>query len=156
MGIFIAIGSLALLTAPAYAAPRDQTSGSAAFLCGEVNGCGGEANFTAQGTPADPQGNVRIRQFHQLVDSRGSVDCVAVDGNRATISGRLENPSPATDGPIYAILIEDNGSPGSGGVNPDRMHIAYGRFPVDCTLGNLFPPAFPVARGNVVVKDNTP
>src|SRR3954454_15641012 len=120
MGIFIAIGSLALLTAPAYAAPRDQTSGSAAFLCGEVNGCGGEANFTAQGTPADPHGDVRIRQLHQLVDSRGSVDWVAVDGNRGLIPGRLESPSPASHGPIYASLVDENAARCSGGATPDR------------------------------------
>jgi hypothetical protein len=152
MGSALTVGALMIVPAVAAAAPQDFTSGSASYEC-EQN-CGADLNWTGHGTPADAHGNAQIRQ--QFVNSRGTVDCVAVDGNRATVSGQLQNPSPATDGEFYAISVEDNGPPRSNDPEPDRIQVGYIFHPIACEFGNEFPPVFPVSRGNVVVMDRTP
>jgi hypothetical protein len=150
IGTTVVLGALAFAAGPANAAPQDFASGSASFVC--LEDCSGSLAFTGHGTPADAHGTVKI-DIPSTIQSRGSVDCVAVDGNRATISGVLDKPSPGLDGPFYALQVEDNGSPGTSG---DRISVAFGRFPVQCALANGSSPVFPVSRGNVVVKDNTP
>ena len=150
-GLLIALAALGAAPATAGAAPVDFTSGSASFEC--LENCGGHVSWTAHGTPADAHGTVRFDAPGLFLGPRGSVDCVAVAGNRATVSGVLDEPGPGLEGPFYALSVEDNGSPGTEG---DRISVGTSRFPVDCALGNEFPPVFPVSRGNVVVRDMTP
>jgi hypothetical protein len=154
VGLAIAIGALGLAPAAASAAPQDFTSGSASYEC--VQTCGADLMWTGHGTPADAWGQARIDQPGVFIKSKATVDCVDVDGNRATISGRVEEPSGATDGEFYAIQVEDNGPPAKNDPEPDRIHVGYHFIPIDCTLANEFPPIFPVSRGNVVVMDRTP
>jgi hypothetical protein len=148
-GVLTVVGALWAAPGIAQAATTDLTSGSASYEC--QIGCGADASWTAHGTPSDPHGTARIR-LGQL-DSRASVDCVSVVGNRASISGVLERPTPGLEGPFYELDLEDNGSPGK---VADRMSFGTSRFPVDCTFGTQFTPTFPVSRGNVLVQDNTP
>jgi hypothetical protein len=154
IGSFIAVAALAAVPAAAQAAPQDFTSGSASYECSQD--CGADLMWTGHGTPADARGHARIDQPSVFIDSKQTVDCVDVDGNRATISGRLAKPSGATDGEFFAIYVEDNGPPVKDDPVPDRIHVGYHFMPIDCTLGNEFAPIFPVSRGNVVVMDRTP
>jgi hypothetical protein len=149
LGLLIATTALGVAPAVAGAAPEDFTSGSASY--DECVNCGADLIWTGHGTPANARGQAHIRQPSVLVDSKATVDCVFVEGNRATVSGRLEKPSPATDGPFYEITIEDNG-PG----RTDRIDVGYIFFPIDCEAGNQFPATFAVSRGNGVVMDRTP
>lgn len=148
-----AAGVLAAMPGVAVAA-EDFTSGSVSYEC-EQN-CGADLNWTGHGTPADAHGQAHIRQPGLLVDSKATVDCVIVTGNRATISGRLDDPSPATDGPFYAINVADNGPPSANDPDPDRVEVGYTFLPIDCTQPHQFEPFFPVTRGNAVVMDRTP
>lgn len=150
-GVLFAVGALVAGPSTAAAAPVDFTSGSASFVC--LQNCGGHVSFTGHGTPTDAHGNVHFDAPGLFLGPRGSVDCVAVAGNRATVSGVLEKPGPGLEGPFYALEVEDNGSPGAG---RDRIQVGTSRFPVQCAFGNEFPPVFPVERGNVVVQDMTP
>jgi hypothetical protein len=153
MGLLVALGALGIAPVAA-AAPEDFTSGSASYECQQ--NCGADLVWTGHGTPADGRGNAHIRQPGLFVDSKATVDCVAVDGNRATVSGRVHKPSPATDGEFYAITVEDNGPPSANDPDPDRIQVGYTFLPVDCEAANQFGAAFPVSRGNAVVMDRTP
>jgi hypothetical protein len=154
IGSFIAVAALAAAPAAASAAPQDFTSGSASYECQQD--CGADLTWTGHGTPADARGQARIHQPSVFIHSKATVDCVDVDGNRATISGRVEEPSGATDGPFYAIRVEDNGPPTKNDPEPDRIDVGYHFIPIDCSLANEFPATFPVSRGNAVVMDRTP
>ena len=151
IGTIVVLGALGAGAGPASAAPQDFASGSASFVC--VQDCGGSIAFTGHGSGFDAHGTAKI-DMPGTVQSRGSVDCVSVDGNRAILSGVLDKPSPGLEGPFWSIRVEDNGSPGTAA---DRIDFGTSRFHIDCTdFSGAFPPVFPVSRGNVVVKDNTP
>ena len=149
IGAAIAIAALAIAPSAAQAAPEDFTSGSAWFECQQD--CGAHVSWTGHGTPADARGQAHIIQPYYNLNSKATVDCVKVDGNRATISGRVEEPPAGSDGEYYAIQVEDNG-PG----RLDRVSVGYIFRPIDCTFGNEFPPTFEASRGNAEVKDRTP
>ena len=72
---------------------------------------------------------------------RGSVTCVRVDGNQASVGG-----PPVGSG--FIQLTEDNGSPGRN----DRSHTVFvASPPVACPAPTT--PAFVLAKGNYVIKD---
>jgi len=139
----------------ANAEPRDFASGSGKFNFGIGFG---QVNFTGHGTPADANGHIRFdiegTAFEGL---EAKVDCVAVNGNRAALSGTLKEP-PAKLPYITRVLlyVEDNGQP------QDETDRAYGLLtegpPIDCALFLNPNPNFAenIEQGNVIVKDNTP
>lgn len=155
IGLLTIVGALGLAPGAASAAGTDFASGSASYVCGGT-GCGADVAFTGHGTPADAWGTMKVNLDEGVVRSRGSVDCVAVAGKRAVISGVLENPHPGLEGPFYSVIVDDNGPARPGSANPDRLSFATARFPVTCELGLEFPATFPVSRGNIVVRDYTP
>jgi hypothetical protein len=83
----------------------------------------------------------------------GSVTCVRVVGNRASVGGRVTQSSGA-GGPAvgsgFVQFIEDNGSPGKN----DRSHtVRVASPPMTCAAPVT--PVFVLARGNYVVHDAT-
>jgi hypothetical protein len=84
---------------------------------------------------------------------RGSVTCVHVVGNRASVGGRVTKSSGA-GGPAvgsgFVQFTEDNGSPGRN----DRSQTAFVATPPMACPAPVTP-AFVLAQGNYVVKDAT-
>ena len=137
----------------ANAEPRDFASGSGKFNFGIGFG---QANFTGHGTPADANGHIRFDIEGTLFESlEAKVDCVAVNGNRAALSGTLREP-PANAPYLTRVVlyVEDNGQP------QDETDSAYGELsggpPIDCTLFQDANIGDNIEQGNVIVKDNTP
>jgi hypothetical protein len=112
--------------------------------------------LASQGSLIDASGSVRLRSqtFSQFGDIKGKVTCLLVQGNRAGISGNVQNPPPGAQ-PVFVVAVEDNGEPGS--AVPDRAIFALIDVPPvegDCGLSFLIDPgAGPIVQGNVVVKD---
>jgi hypothetical protein len=84
---------------------------------------------------------------------RGSVTCVHVVGNRASVGGRVTKSSGA-GGPAvgsgFVQFTEDNGSPGRN----DRSQTAFVATPPMACPAPVTP-AFVLSQGNYVVKDAT-
>jgi hypothetical protein len=84
---------------------------------------------------------------------RGSVTCVRVAGNQASVGGRVTRSSGVGGPPVgsgFIQLTEDNGSPG----RHDRSQtILVPNPPATCPAPTQ--PALVLARGNYVVKDAT-
>ena len=84
---------------------------------------------------------------------RGSVTCMLVVGNQASVGGRVTKSS-GVGGPEvgtgFIQFTEDNGSPGRN----DRSHtLFFLNPPATCPAPTT--PAFVLAKGNYVVKDAT-
>jgi hypothetical protein len=99
----------------------------------------------------NPRGHFFLRQAGYQF--RGSVTCVLVVGNRASVGGRVTSSSgvggPAV-GSGFIQLTEDNGSPGR---NDRSQTFFVASPPVACPVPTT--PAVGVAKGNYVVKDAT-
>ncbi len=84
---------------------------------------------------------------------RGSVTCVRVVGNQASVGGRVTKSGGVGGPPVGSGFIqftEDNGSPGRN----DRSHTVFvASPPVACPAPTT--PAFVLAKGNYVIKDAT-
>jgi hypothetical protein len=82
---------------------------------------------------------------------RGSVTCVRVAGDQASVGGRVTKSSGVGGPPVGSGFIqftEDNGSPGRN----DRSHTVFvASPPVACPAPVT--PAFVLAKGNYVIKD---
>ncbi|HET8958840.1 hypothetical protein [Nocardioides sp.] len=148
IGLITALPIVAATGTPASAAPRDFVSGSGKF---DSELGVGQANFTGHGSATDANGVIRLRVPGTDERVRARVSCVAVDGNRAAISGTLTEPteSGSTD---VVLHVADNGRPRD---TADTIGWAFSTGPIDCTtflagVENV------VTRGNVVVKDRTP
>lgn len=99
----------------------------------------------------NPRGHFFLTEFGWQF--RGSVTCVRVVGNLASVGGRVTSSSgvgaPAV-GSGFIQLTQDNGSPGRN----DRSQTIRGSSPpMTCPAPTT--PAFVLARGNYVVKDAT-
>ena len=81
------------------------------------------------------------------------VQCLEVDGNRATLGGPPEEDFFGAQ--FVLIDVEDNGPANAGA---DMILPRFSGVPAtnNCTTFAFSSPTFPVTRGNVVVKDGTP
>jgi hypothetical protein len=110
-------------------------------------------NISAHGSPTDATGSVKFNS-PTLGEIRGDVDCLAVSGNTAGVSGPITSPTNSTF-ERFIIGIEDNGEPSS--PVRDRAVLILSTDPVvlpDCGLGDLLSTgAQSIIQGNLVVKD---
>lgn len=99
----------------------------------------------------NPRGHFFLTEFGWQF--RGSVTCVRVVGNLASVGGRVTSSSGAGGPPVgsgFIQLTQDNGSPGR---NDRSQTIRVPSPPMACPAPTT--PAFVLARGNYVVKDAT-
>jgi len=127
---------------------RDLVVGSAKFPALPAH-----AHINAKSGPngENPRGHFWLRQAGWQF--RGSVTCVKVVGNRASVGGRVNRSSGVGAPPVgsgFIQLTEDNGSPGR---NDRSQTIFVASPPAVCPVPTT--PFFVVAKGNYVVKDAT-
>ncbi len=135
---------------------KDLVSGTGQFLPDTLDL---EIHVNAQSGPSgeDAKGRFFVRRGDDTdLDFRGEVTCLHVDGNRATVGGRITQAragDESLEGRGIVLFIEDNGE---GSNNPDDE--SDGFFtptpPQTCP-----PPTFgtaPFEKGNYIVHDATP
>jgi hypothetical protein len=138
-------GAVLAFPASAAAAPPDFASG--AFKTSILGGL--KASFTGNGTPLAAQGQIHFDQqipgsaFAQL---KGTVTCVFVHGNSATLTGRLTQGGLGNT--FFQLGVTDNGDA------PDGFNIALTPFELGC--GFSFDGVLPIEQGNIIVQDNSP
>lgn len=139
--------SLALLPSTgASAAPnRDEVSGKGKSMIAAFEFTG----FNQGTTPDKPSGGT-WRATNPLIDFRGSITCLHVDGNRAGFLYPIEEGSSPESavGQAVLIFIEDNGDGG------DKMGF-LGPGPVEMFVDGCAPGATPldITEGGVTVHD---
>jgi len=108
-------------------------------------------NAKSGATGENPRGHFYLKQFGW--ELRGSVTCMQVVGNRASVGGmvtRSSGPGSPAVGGGFIQFIEDNGSPGRN----DRSHtVLLAAAPTVCPAPVT--PTFVVGKGNYVVHDAT-
>jgi hypothetical protein len=156
-----AAAAIALVAFPATAgaAAPDLTSGTGItkleFPFGNVSQ---KVHVNAQSYDgADPRGNFFVDQEVTFDPRftfriRGDVTCHRVDGNRAVVAGRLDEPFVLPFGTFQGLLIfvEDNGEPGAGQDRVDIVPTPSAPPPGACSTQ---PPTNVITDGNLVVKD---
>jgi hypothetical protein len=153
----VALSVLVLAAIPAFATAKhspgkgpkhDLVVGSARFTTPVAS-----IRITAKSGPngENPRGHFFLAEFGWQF--RGSVTCVRVVGNLASVGGRVTSSSGVGGPPVgigFIQFTQDNGSPGRN----DRSHTTFvASPPVTCPVPTT--PAFVLARGNYVVKDAT-
>lgn len=153
----VALSVLLLAAIPALATAKhspgkgrkhDLVVGSARFTTPVAS-----VRITAKSGPngENPRGHFFLAEFGWQF--RGSVTCVRVAGNLASVGGRVTKSSgvggPAV-GSGFVQFTQDNGSPGRN----DRSHTVFVASP-PMTCPAPVTPVFVLARGNYVVKDAT-
>jgi hypothetical protein len=145
--VLAAIPTIANAThSPGKGPKRDLVVGSARFPVVAAH-----VRINAKSGPSgqNPRGHFFLRQGG--FQFRGSVTCVLVVGNRASVGGRVTRSSGAggpSVGSGFIQVIEDNGEPGRN----DRSHTLFvASPPMVCPAPTM--PFFVVARGNYVVHD---
>jgi hypothetical protein len=124
---------------------RPAASGAGTSL---VNGVDLPFAFEAAGKPRNARGRAQF-DLPGLGTLSGAVTCLNVDGNRATLSGTLDQP---VDGYYthFALVVEDNG--------PNRQPSAdtYWPFisnaPIPCQHYLEAPSRAPITSGDILVK----
>ena len=109
-------------------------------------------SFTAQRTAGDVkgQGSFKVPGSPRV---RFDVQCLEVDGNRATLGGPPRQPY---FGAQYILFdVEDNG-PASAHADLITPRFSGQESTNNCTSFAFSEPLFGVTRGNIVVKDGTP
>jgi hypothetical protein len=153
----VALFVLVLAAIPAFASAthspgkgpkHDLVVGSARFTTPVAS-----VRITAKSGPngENPRGHFFLTEFGWQF--RGSVTCVRVVGNLASVGGRVTSSSGAGGPPVgsgFIQLTQDNGSPGR---NDRSQTIRVPSPPMTCPAPTT--PAFVLARGNYVVKDAT-
>ena len=146
--VFVAMPASAIGShSPGKGPKRDLVVGSARFPVVAAH-----ARINAKSGPngENPRGHFFLRQGS--LQFRGSVTCMRVVGNLASVGGRVNksNPSGPPVGSGFVQLIQDNGEPG----RSDRSQTVYlPSPPMTCPVPTT--PFFVVARGNYVVHDAT-
>lgn len=142
------------------------SAGAAGGPSDSVTGSGWRGNVVTPDTPIThfavsahdgPQGvsgtYTSINAGNPLLDFRGDVTCLYVNGDQAVVGGVVTGGGePGQIGTGFAVGFVDNGSP-----NPDAATFSDVELPqpVDCVAeSSLFTlELFPVLRGNVEVTD---
>jgi hypothetical protein len=146
--VFVAIPASAIGShSPGKGPKRDLVVGSAKFPA-----IAAHARINAKSGPngESPRGHFFLRQGS--LQFRGSVTCMRVVGNRASVGGRVNKSNPAGPpvGSGFVQFIEDNGEPGR---NDRSQTVFVPSPPMTCPVP--ITPFFVVARGNYVVHDAT-
>jgi hypothetical protein len=145
--VLVAIPSIANAThSPGKGPKHDQVVGSARFSVPVAS-----VRINAKSGPSgeSPRGHFFLSEFGWQF--RGSVTCVRVVGNLASVGGRVTRSSGVGAPPVgsgFIQLTQDNGSPGR---NDRSQTIRVLSPPMTCPAPTT--PAFVLARGNYVVHD---
>lgn len=154
----VAAGLLAVSAGMAGVVPTAQAgpgvaasaTGSGHFLIGEdLRTFSFTARTTANGVTS---GEGQVNNRSQGIHSHLKIDCLAVAGNIATMSGYISQSSnPDTVGQYFIFRVVDNGEGGKA-VSADLVSLVFfqASAPYDCTL-NWSIALNPVSRGNVQV-----
>lgn len=125
-------------------------TGSGHFLIGEdLRTFSFTARTTARGVTS---GEGQVNNRSQGVMSHLKIDCLAVSGNIATVTGYISQSSnPDFVGQYMIFRVIDNGEGGKA-ASPDLISLVFFRTsaPYDCTL-NWSLAMNPIAKGNVQV-----
>ncbi len=124
---------------------RHAASGSGTSI---VNGADLPFAFEAAGTPKKANGRARF-DLSGLGTLEGAVDCLDVEGNRATLSGTLDRPA---DGYYthFALVVVDNGptqQPSADTYWPGISHA-----PIPCEHYLETPSPAPITSGDISVR----
>jgi hypothetical protein len=103
-----------------------------------------------------PRGRIefRVPGAPEPFDNEASPTCLRVEGNRATIGGKLERPIQTAAGPVGAVLVGATDSPDAGSPIPDGVTF----YPVASPPTFCPPPGIPddaLTEGGIVVRDRT-
>jgi hypothetical protein len=125
--------------------PRHAARGSGTSL---VNGVDLPFAFEAVGTPKNADGRARF-ELSGLGTLEGTVTCLDVEGNRATLSGKLDRPA---DGYYthFAIVVEDNGPDGQPSADTYWPFISHA--PIPCQHYLEAPSRAPITSGDIRVR----
>jgi len=155
LGVLLVVGLAGVIVSPAGAGESTMSLVAGEGKFSSTN-AGVSARFTisAHGVPGDAHGTVRLD--YPAFDRRGDGECLFVAGNRAAVSGTLDEPVQlgSLSFPYFFAYIEDNGEPND--AVADRALVVATTFSLasspDCgfSFGSLGPA--PLAQGNVVVK----
>jgi hypothetical protein len=119
---------------------------------------GETTQFTLSAHGPDPspfpaaRGTFRIKV--NGVERRGTVECMAVNGNEARVEGTFDEPitAGAATFPDFFIILTDNGEPnGPGG--PDEAEIFLDETQVPCVVVPTALAGGALVQGNIVVMD---
>jgi hypothetical protein len=143
-----------------FAVGGGQHGADGAFPCSNSDGNCVNEGFAAQSGPAgqSPKGHVSATFLTpQPFKLRGPVLCLDVHGNEAYILVRQDEDAAAQGfpkGSPFLLYVVDNGNP-VGGAPPDLIeNIAPGDFaPAPGYPCGFTPLAFPLQKGNIVVRD---
>jgi hypothetical protein len=124
---------------------RDVASGSGTSL---VNGVDLPFTFETAGTPKKADGRARF-DLSGLGTLEGAVDCLDVEGNRATLSGRLDR---SVDGYYthFALVVEDNGPARQPSADTYWPFISHA--PIPCQHYLEAPSRAPITSGDIRVR----
>jgi hypothetical protein len=113
-----------------------------------VNGVDLPFAFEAAGTPKKADGRAQF-DISGLGTLAGTVDCLDVDGNQATLSGVLDRP---VDGYYthFALVAEDKGPAGQPAVDTYWPFISHE--PIPCQHSLEAPSRAPITSGDILVK----
>lgn len=138
--------ALLALSAPAMSAPQDSVTGAGTIVTNEE---GGTVHVTvsarkpADGDSTTGTGNVVIKLAGQPAQ-HGTVECVAVRGNRAQVAAKLDGDETT----YVRITIVDTGDQ-----SPDSVAIKFNDSGFGCSIGETGSDN-PVQDGNFTVVDN--
>ena len=132
--------------APATAAPRDRVVSGQGVAQPPGRSLPFEFEFEARGTPKQATGRVRFPSV--LTPSLvGDVTCLAVEGNRAAISGKLRQST--VNGRYFLIVVEDNGPAQTPPL--DAILVRAAPDPIRCARA-LDESVWPIDEGNIRVR----
>jgi hypothetical protein len=124
---------------------RHAASGSGTSV---VNGADLPFAFEAAGTPKKANGRVQFA-LSGLGTLTGAVNCLDVEGNRATLSGTLDHP---IDGYYthFALVVEDNGPVRQ--LSADTYWPFISHAPIPCQHYLEAPSRAPITSGDIQVR----
>ena len=124
---------------------KDAASGSGTSV---VNGVDLPFAFEAAGTPKKAEGRARF-DLSGLGTLEGAVDCLDVEGTRATLFGTLDRP--VNDYYThFALVVEDNGPAQQPSTDTYWPFISHA--PIPCENYLEAPSRTPITSGDILVR----
>ncbi len=149
LACLLALTAILAVGAPAAAAPGVDSAVGSGHLAD-----GGRFQFNAKGDPTEASGHIRYDILFQgapWAESKGTVECLDVVGNVATISGTFDDPA-STALPYFLLVIIDNGN---GPVDQAKVIISPDMIFQDADCGRARVEAFPPEIGAKVTAKVT-